>query len=112
VDDEPMVRQLVALALSTSGYQVVDAESSEQAMRMMESHPRLDLLLTDIVMPEVDGCELAEQMRRKQPELKVLFMSGFEPARLRSAVMQGTEFLQKPFRITDLLDRVRQILRP
>ncbi len=105
VDDEPMIRKMVASALSISGYRVVDAESPEQAIRMMDSHPSLELLVTDVVMPEVGGCELAERMRLKQPRLKVLFMSGFAPA-----LEQGTEFLQKPFRINDLLDRVRHML--
>jgi DNA-binding response OmpR family regulator len=111
VDDEPMIRKLVTSALSTSGYKVVDAETPQQAMKMMDSHPGLDLLLTDVVMPEVGGWELAEQMRQKRPELKVLFMSGFEPVADRTSP-ENTSFLQKPFRITELLDRVRQLLRP
>jgi DNA-binding NtrC family response regulator len=111
VDDEPMIRKLVASALSTSGYRVVDAETPEQAMEMMDAHPGLDLLLTDVVMPEVGGCELAEEMRRRRPGLKVLFMSGFEPVSMRSGPAKDTGFLQKPFRITELLDGVRQLLR-
>jgi len=110
VDDEPMIRKLVVSALSTSGYRVVDAETPEEAIRMMDSHPSLDLLVTDVVMPEVGGPELAERMRLKQPLLKVLFMSGFAPANVRSALAQGADFLQKPFRIADLLDRVGRIL--
>ena len=111
VDDEPMIRKLVASALSTSGYKVVDAATPQQAMKMMDSHPGLDLLLTDVIMPEVGGWELAEQMRRRKPGLKVLFMSGFEPTAGRTS-QENTSFLQKPFRITELLDRVRQLLRP
>jgi two-component system cell cycle sensor histidine kinase/response regulator CckA len=110
VDDEPMIRKMVAAALATSGYRVVDAETPQQAIRMMDSHPALDLLVTDIVMPEVDGHELAERMRLKQPALKVLFMSGFEPENGPRQLAQGSDFLQKPFRITDLLDRVKQML--
>jgi DNA-binding response OmpR family regulator len=110
VDDEPMIRKMVASALSTSGYRVVDAESPEQAISMMDSHPALELLVTDVVMPEVGGCELAERMRLKKPRLKVLFMSGFAPGSGKNMLEQGSEFLQKPFRISDLLDRVRRIL--
>jgi two-component system cell cycle sensor histidine kinase/response regulator CckA len=112
VDDEPMIRRLVASALSTSGYRVVDAETPEQAIRMMDSHPSLDLLVTDVVMPEVGGPELVERMRLRQPRLKVLFMSGFEPTNLKSRLAHGAEFLPKPFRITDLLDRVGRMLNP
>jgi two-component system cell cycle sensor histidine kinase/response regulator CckA len=110
VDDEPMIRRMIASALTTSGYRVVDAETPEQAIRMMDAHPALDLLVTDVVMPEVDGCELAERMRLKQPRLKVLFISGFEPENGRKKLEQGSDFLQKPFRINDLLDRVGRML--
>ncbi len=110
VDDEPMIRKMVASALSTSGYRVVDAESPEQAIRMMDSHPSLELLVTDITMPDVGGCELAARMRLKKPRLKVLFMSGFAPGVGKNVLAQEADFLQKPFRITELIDRVRQLL--
>jgi CheY-like chemotaxis protein len=108
VDDEPMVRQLVTTVLSTSGYQVVDAGSPDQALRLMDAHPDLDLLVTDVVMPDGNGCDLAEVMRRRKPDLRVLFISGYEPAGNRT--IPSGSFLQKPFRIPELLDRVREIL--
>jgi CheY-like chemotaxis protein len=111
VDDEPMIRRLVASALSSCGYRVVDAATPQQAIGMMDSHPALELLVTDVVMPEVGGCELAERMRLKRPELKVLFMSGFEPGGVKVSVSNGTGFLQKPFRVTDLVARVKQMLQ-
>jgi DNA-binding response OmpR family regulator len=111
VDDEPMIRRLVASALSTSGYCVVDAASPQQAIRMLDSHPGLALLVTDVVMPEVDGCKLAEQMRLRMPGLKVLFMSGFEPGSMTTVSGNGVGFLQKPFRVAELVARVRQMLQ-
>lgn len=111
VDDEPMIRKLVASALTNSGYRVLDAETAQQAMGMMESHPCLELLVTDVVMPDVGGRELAERMRLKKPGLKVLFISGFEPAAVKVAASHGTGFLQKPFRVTDLVARVKQLLQ-
>lgn len=110
VDDEPMIRKMVASALSTSGYGVVDAESPEQAINMMDSHPSLELLVTDIMMPRVGGCELAERMRLKKPRLKVLFMSGFAPGGGKNMPTAEADFLQKPFRMNELVDRVRQML--
>jgi CheY-like chemotaxis protein len=108
VDDEPMVRQLVTAVLSTSGYKVVDAGSSDQALRLLEANPDLDLLVTDVVMPDGNGCDLAEDMRKRKPDLRVLFISGYEPAENRP--IPSAWFLQKPFRIPELLERVRKIL--
>jgi CheY-like chemotaxis protein len=111
VDDEPMIRRLVASALTNNGYEVVDAESPAHAIRLMDSHPApLDLLVTDIVMPELDGCELAAEMRRKRPGLKVIFMSGYAPPDIKDCVDSASDFLQKPFRLAELVDRVRKML--
>jgi DNA-binding response OmpR family regulator len=109
VDDEPMVRQFVTSALLTSGYQVSGAGSADQAMLMLEANPDFELLVTDIVMPGGNGCDLAERMRQRKPDLRVLFISGYEPPTGR-AIPRGS-FLQKPFRIPELLERVRLILQ-
>jgi DNA-binding response OmpR family regulator len=109
VDDEPMIRKLVASALTTSGYRVIDAETPEHAIRLFNDNPALQLLVTDIVMPGIGGCELAARLRQKRPELKVLFMSGFAPGGMRTDPEQG-EFLQKPFHLRDLIERVRRML--
>ena len=108
VDDEPMIRQFVRSALSTSGYRVLDAETSSEALRVMNENPDVDLLVTDIVMPDGNGCDLALRMRERNPRLPVLFISGYEPEPRVEVPSSG--FLQKPFRIGDLLDRVRRLL--
>ena len=110
VDDEPMIRNLVASALTVSGCNVVKAGSPGDAIGMMDQHPELDLLVTDLMMPEIGGCELAARMRKKQPSLKVLFISGFAPVNVVTDLSQGTEFLQKPFRVKDLTERVGRML--
>lgn len=111
VDDEPMIRKFVASALATSGYRVLDPATPQQAIGMLDEHPALELLVTDVVMPEVGGCELAERMRQKRPGLKVLFMSGFEPPAIKAPALHGASFLQKPFRVADLIARVKQMLK-
>lgn len=111
VDDEPLVRRLVATVLSTFGYHVVDVETPEHAIRVFDSQPSLELLVTDVLMPEIGGCELAERLRQKQPGLKVLFMSGYSPLEVETTAENSTRFLQKPFLPTDLMDCVRQLLR-
>ena len=108
VDDEAMIRQVVRSALTTSGYRVLDAETPDQALQTQTDNPDLDLLVTDIVMPEGNGCDLALRMRERNPLLPVLFMSGYEPERLTEVPSSG--FLQKPFRINELLERVRRLL--
>ena len=108
VDDEPMVRQFVRSVLSSSGYQVLDAESPAQALRVLEANPDLDLVVTDVVMPGGNGWELADAIRTRKPDLPVLFISGYEPP--DSRIVPEASFLQKPFRIQDLLERVRTML--
>ena len=90
--------------MSGSGYEVVDAESPEQAVLMMESHCDIDLLVTDVVMPNETDAYLASQLTKKKPGLRVLFMSGYEAG----GGMQSA-FLQKPFR-SGAARRVREIL--
>ncbi|HWZ87284.1 MAG TPA: ATP-binding protein, partial [Polyangiaceae bacterium] len=113
VEDEPQVRELVLAVLAARGYNVLSADSGAEAIRLEEGHPaRIHLLITDVVMPNMSGRELAEHMLSLRPELKVLFMSGYtDDAVLRHGVVApGSAFLQKPFALEDLLQRVRALL--
>jgi PAS domain S-box-containing protein len=113
VEDEPQVRDLVLSVLAARGYKVLSADSGAEAIRLEEGHPaRIHLLITDVVMPNMSGRELAEHMLSLRPELKVLFMSGYtDDAVLRHGVIApGSAFLQKPFALEDLLQRVRALL--
>jgi CheY-like chemotaxis protein len=108
VDDEPMIREFVSAALITSGYEVSDAGSGAQALMLLDENPDFDLLVTDILMPDCNGCDLAEQMRQKKPDLRVLFMSGYDPPASRE--IPSGSFVHKPFRIPEFLERVRLML--
>ncbi len=110
VDDELMVRQFVMSVLASSGYHVFDAESAAQAFRLLDANPDVDLLVTDVVMPDGNGWDLADLMRTRKPDLRVLFISGYEPPDGRN--VPKASFLQKPFRIPELLERVRTMLEP
>ena len=108
--------QLLEKRILESGkYNVIAAGSAEEALEIMASHTGpLDMLVTDVVMPGKNGRELAEELRRQRPDLRVLFMSGYTPDEvLREGVeADAAQFLQKPFTPSDLLRKVREILTP
>jgi len=112
VDDDEHVRRVAARALRTRGYTVIEASDGGAALAVLESRERVDLLLTDVVMPGMDGRQLAELACTKQPQLKVLYTSGYtDDAVVRHGVMQGAvDLIEKPFRIDSLARRVRQSL--
>ena len=112
-EDEEEVRNLARLSLQMHGYRVLDAASGEDAMRLAQAHAdEIDLLVTDVVMPEMGGRELANLLRQKQPQLKVLFMSGYtDDALVRHGVAAAADaFLQKPFTPSTLARKVRETL--
>ncbi len=115
VDDEPQVVSLVREMLVREGYTVLGASGGTEALELIKSNPdkQIDLLLTDIVMPEVNGRELAEKVRALRPGLKVLYMSGF----MKETILKyygisiaGIPFLQKPFTRDTLGRKVREVL--
>lgn len=113
VDDNPSILQLVGAILMPLGYTVIDAQSGEDALFLMEKHARsVDLLLTDVVMPEMKGSELAQLFSEKYPETKILFMSGYlSPAISQEEItgrMKG--FLQKPLQPNELTNKLRELL--
>jgi len=115
VEDEDALRELSAELLETSGYAILAACSGAEALVLAERHPGvIDLLLTDVIMPEMSGRELAERLRLIRPETKVLFVSGYtDDAVLRHGVLQDqVHFLQKPFAAQDLERKVREVLGP
>ncbi|HPM75820.1 MAG TPA: 7TM diverse intracellular signaling domain-containing protein [bacterium] len=113
VEDEMMVRSLVRKVLMRHGYQVLMANNGEEALALMDRLGRpIDLLLTDVVMPQMNGKDLYRQLVGRQPHLKVLYMSGYtEDVIAHHGVLErGTRFIQKPFSIDVLLQEVRAIL--
>ena len=115
VEDESQVRKLIFEVLRARGYQVLAAKDGLEAIPLQEQYAeRIDLLITDVVMPGMSGRELAEHVVATRPELKVLFISGYtDDAVLRLGKSgPGTSFLQKPFALDALLQRVRALLDP
>jgi two-component system cell cycle sensor histidine kinase/response regulator CckA len=106
VDDEPDVRALVREVLTVNGYNVLDTGDPFEARRIVESQT-VHLLLTDVVMPIMNGLELAQRVEAASPTTKVLLMSGFVTA---AAKASGRPLLPKPFRTGDLVRSVRQML--
>jgi CheY-like chemotaxis protein/anti-sigma regulatory factor (Ser/Thr protein kinase) len=112
-EDEPTVRELVRSALARAGYRVLAARDGEEAMVRAAAHDgRIDLLLTDVVMPNVNGRELARRFRAARPDARVLFMSGYAADVIadEGALNGDAELLVKPFTPEELEARVRAAL--
>jgi hypothetical protein len=113
VEDEDIVRDLVTRALRGYGYNVIEASSGEQAKEVLgEHHQSIGLLLTDAVLPGVNGREIAESARELRPDLPVLYMSGYAASTLgkRGVLDAGEVLLDKPFTATALVRKVREVL--
>lgn len=106
VDDEPEVRALVRDVLTLHGYIVIDTGDPFEARRIVESQP-VHLLLTDVVMPIMNGLELAKRIETSSPTTKVLLMSGYATAAVKGS---GRALLSKPFRTGDLVNAIRRML--
>jgi signal transduction histidine kinase len=112
-EDEAAVRVLARRTLERAGYQVLEADGGEAALRLAESHAgTIHLLLSDVVMPGIGGRELAERLQRQRPDVALLFMSGYtDDAILRHGMLvEGTPFLEKPFTPAGLREKVRAVL--
>jgi two-component system cell cycle sensor histidine kinase/response regulator CckA len=113
VEDENLVRNLIAATLKKYGYTVLSAGQGNEALSKAEEHPGpIHLMLTDVVMPQMSGRELAERLAASRPEVKVLFMSGYtEKAVFHGKVLdKDALFIEKPFTPLDLLGKVREML--
>ncbi len=112
VEDEDAVRKLARLVLEASGYTVLESRNGREGLALCEAHEGpIDLLVTDVVMPELGGRELAEGALKLRPGMKVMFMSGHtQDVVLKEGVKKGTAFLQKPFTPAGLAQKVRDSL--
>ncbi len=113
VEDEAMIRGNVRECLQQLGYRVLEAENGEAALQVCDdSNRKIDLVLTDLVMPGMGGYELAGQLAKRHPAVQMLFMSGYteDSAARREILSQGSAFLQKPFSVADLSSAIHYAL--
>ena len=109
VEDDAMVRKVIAMMLEESGFDVVAAGDPAEALELAESNPLLDVVVTDVVMPGMSGPRFAQLLHENRPDLPVLFISGY-PLAESGELGPGDALLQKPFSATDLGQALRGVL--
>jgi two-component system cell cycle sensor histidine kinase/response regulator CckA len=113
VEDEPMVRSVAERALSRHGYTVITADNGEDALAILAKNEPIDLLISDVVMPGMDGPTMVREARQSRPDLKILFMSGYAEEQLRKSIdIENVNFLPKPFSVTELAEAARRTVMP
>ena len=114
VDDEPALLALVGTMLWRAGYEALEASGPSEALRICAEHPEpIQLLLTDVLMPDMNGYELAERVKAVRPEVKVLFMSGYTDRALVESIgrpLSGDPLVRKPFTQYKLLTQIAETL--
>lgn len=112
VEDEQKIRELLVLILEDSGYKVLPAVDAVEADRVWNANPNIDLIITDVRLPGASGIDLVALLRFRKPELKALFMSGYNTtgSDVQGDRMAGIPFITKPFAHSELLFHVRRLL--
>lgn len=113
VDDDPAVLRVASKVLSRGGYEVLEAGGGMQALSIAEErNGRIDLLLTDVVMPEMGGRKLSEAIYARYPHVRILFMSAYTEDEMivRGVLVAEVSFLSKPFTVDGLRSKVRSVL--
>lgn len=111
VEDEAMVRTVAERALTRHGYSVLIAENGEAAIEILTREKRVDLMVSDVMMPTMDGPTTAREARKLQPDLPILFISGYAQEQLRKSIdLPNVSFLAKPFSVPELAETVRGVL--
>jgi two-component system cell cycle sensor histidine kinase/response regulator CckA len=109
VEDEPMVRSVAERALTRHGYSVITADNGEDALEIIARNEPIALLISDVVMPGMDGPTMVREARQSRPDLKILFMSGYAEEQLRKSIdIENVNFLPKPFSVTELAEAARR----
>ena len=109
VEDEPMVRSVAERALTRHGYTVITADNGEDALAIVARNEPIDLLISDVVMPGMDGPTMVREARQNRPDLKILFMSGYAEEQLRKSIdIENVNFLPKPFSVTELAEAAKR----
>lgn len=112
IEDEEMVRKLVCESLKAHGYRVIEARNTNECLALAADEEQIHLLLTDVIMPEMNGRDLYQQIAALHPEIEVLYMSGYTDNTIvhHGILDESINFLQKPFTVHSLTRRVRQTL--
>ena len=111
VEDEHMVRTVTERGLTRHGYKVMSASNGEDALELLASGEHVDLLISDVVMPVMDGPTMVRAARLEWPDLPILFMSGYAEEQLRNSIdIDNVAFLPKPFSMIELAEAVRTAL--
>jgi CheY-like chemotaxis protein len=110
VDDNSNVREITALMLRDSGYNVIEAASGTEALSALSSNPAIELLIVDFAMPEMSGIEVLERARAKRPQIKATFITGYDDQRGLSEKFTGEVVVKKPFTMEQLAIAVRKSL--
>ena len=110
VEDDDQVRSFVRMLLTNNGYRVLEARTGAEGLTIAESEAQnIDLLLSDMLLPELSGFDLAQRLLERKPDTKVLFMTGYVQ---RCIAELGASFLDKPFQPNALLSRVQEAIKP
>jgi len=112
VEDEEAVRAFSTRALVNKGYDVIGADCGESALSVLEKaeNKEIDLLITDVMMPNMDGPTLAKKLRDISPHLRIIFISGYSEDKLKEHMGEGISFLPKPFTLKQLAAKVKEAL--
>jgi two-component system cell cycle sensor histidine kinase/response regulator CckA len=111
VEDEDAVRTFSTRALTNKGYEVITAEHGEAGLNVFKEQTKpIDLLITDVMMPGMDGPTLAKEIRAVMPHLKIIFVSGYTEEKLKDTLGEGIYFLAKPFTLKQLAAKVKEVL--
>ena len=109
LDDEPSIRTLIRAILSQAGFHTLEAEDGARGLEIMrQSGGAVDLVVTDIKMPDVDGITFACSVRQSHPRVRIILVSGYSDG---EASLQFDGFVQKPFRVNALLEEVHKVMR-
>jgi len=112
-EDDEIVRRLSTNILTSSGYRVIDGSNGKEALNLARNYGgHIDLLLTDVIMPGMNGRTLSERVKKEFPDIKILFMSGYTDTYIeKSGILDANvELITKPFTRTDLLKNVRRVI--
>lgn len=112
VEDEDAVRMFSARALGNKGYHVLEAANGESALEVIADHDgSIDIMVTDVIMPEMDGPTLAKEVIKTHPNMPIIFVSGYTEDRFKEEIGDNAHFLPKPFTLQQLAEKVKEVLK-